>query len=220
MPFCNKCGHGVAVDATVCPSCGEVFNQNDNNTANANQNQYNSYNQYNQAPPRAPYESPEEAAVRRQRVIDNFYLRLKWELKAWSIASKVFTILGSVLMFITAVMFVMSFVGGEDTIGMLFFAMYYGFFASMILGIGIINVIMKGKVQKYMDGLYYDCGPAVVRGESIGMIIFEYFFNNIALVFFVINFIHIKTNKAVFDEIRHLQYHNNRANNNNTYYGN
>ena len=58
MPFCNRCGHGVSTDATFCPSCGEVFNQNANNTANANQNQYNSYNQYNQAPPRAPYESP------------------------------------------------------------------------------------------------------------------------------------------------------------------
>lgn len=210
MPFCNRCGHGVSTDATFCPSCGEVFNQNANNTANANQNQYNSYNQYNQAPPRAPYESPEEAAGRRQRVIDNFYLRLKWEHKAWSITGKVMTIFGGVCAGISLICLIAAIAAWSEMSA--FFGMYaYLFFIYTLvaLPIGIVSIIMTGKVKKYMDGLYYDCGPAVTRGESIGMLIFNYMFNTVALVFYIINFAHIKMHKSEFEEIRRLQLNSN-----------
>ena len=219
MPFCNRCGHGVSTDATYCPSCGEVFNQNANNTAYANQNQYNTYdqyNQYNQAPPRAPYESPEEASARRQRVIDNFYLRLKWEHKAWSIYGKVMTIFGAVCGGITLISFIaMLFTFGEMATFWGLYAYLFFIYTIITLPVGIVSIIMTGKVKSYMDGLYYDCGPAVTRGESIGMLIFNYLFNTVALVFYIINFAHVKSHKSEFEEIRRLQLMSNSNNGNN-----
>lgn len=215
MPFCNRCGHGVTVDATVCPSCGEVFSQNTGNCFSENQN--NSYN-YTQTPPppRAPYETEEQAAARRQQIIDNFYLRLKWERKAWSITGKVMTIFGGVCAGISLICLIAAFATWSDMSA--FFGVYaYLFFiyALVSLPIGVVGIIMVGKVKKYMDGLYYDCGPAVTRGESIGMIIFNYMFNTVALVFYIINFAHIKMHKSEFEEIRRLQLNSNAQSDNN-----
>ena len=235
MPFCKNCGRGLPLDADFCSSCGtrvekEEPSVNQQSEASYEHVNYGSgaeqsysdanngqqgytYAQYDGAPPSAPFNSEEQAAANRQKVIDNLYLRLKWERIAWSISSKVMIILGAILMGLTFFMFVCgAALGGEDAAYMIAFSFYYGFFASAILAIGIINKIMVGKVQRYMDGLYTDCGPAVTRCESIGMIIFEYFFNNIALVFFIINFIHVKTHKKELEEIRRLQLNANQQN--------
>lgn len=220
MPFCQKCGRGLPLDAEYCSNCGTKAESSEANT------QYKTYEEprqeytYTQAPPNPPYESYDDGAARRQKTLDNFYLRLKWELKAWSIASKVLIIFGAILMAFTMIFFIAGVAGGSDTVALIPFSMYYGFLASTVLGIGVVNSVMKGKVQKYMEGLYYDCGPAVVRGESIGMIVFNYFFNTIALVFFLINFIQIKMHKEEFEEIRRLQLNarQNSANNNTVYW--
>lgn len=220
MPFCNRCGHGVAVDATACPSCGLAFAQNTDNATYANQQTQNdSFNQtQTPPPPRPPYETEEQASARRQRVIDNFYLRLKWEHKAWSITGKVLTIFGGLCAGISLIFLIAAIAAWSEMSA--FFGMYaYIFFIYTLvaLPVGIISIIMTGKVKKYMDGLYYDCGPAVTRGESIGMIIFNYFFNSVALVFYVINFAYVKMHKSEFEEIRKLQLNSN-AQNGNTYW--
>ena len=49
--------------------------------------------------------------------------------------------------------------------------------------------------------LYKDFRAAHKRCNSIGMIIFGYFFNTIALVFYVINFVRMKSNKAMAERI-------------------
>ncbi len=217
MPFCNRCGHGIPVDATVCPSCGEVFSVNTDNGAYNSQTHYNTYNQ-TPPPPRAPYESEEQAAARRQRLIDNFYLRLKWEHKAWSIMGKVMTIFGGVCAGISLICLIAA-IASWSEMSAFFGAYAYVFFIYTIavLPLGIVGIIMTGKVKKYMDGLYYDCGPAVTRGESIGMIIFNYLFNGVALVFYLINFIHIKCHKREFEEVRRLQLNSN-SQSGNTYW--
>ena len=207
MPFCLKCGKGLPTDAGFCPSCGCSLEENFvNETA---------YSTQEACPPVAPAQYSDGGAARRQQLLDNFYLRLKWERKAWSIAGKVFTIMGAAITGISLLLFIIGFANmGEVLIASFSMAFSYLFMGTTYLGIGIVNLILKGKVSKYMEGLYYDCGPAIRRGESIGMIVFNAIFNTIALVFYVINFITIKEHREDFEEIRRLQL---AAKNNNTY---
>lgn len=207
MPFCPKCGKGLPTDAGFCPSCGCSFEENFvNETA---------YSTQESCPPVAPAQYSDGGAARRQQLLDNFYLRLKWERKAWSIAGKVFTIMGAAITGISLLLFIIGFANmGEVLIASFSMAFSYFFMGTTYLGIGIVNLILKGKVSKYMEGLYHDCGPAIKRGESIGMIVFNAIFNTIALVFYVINFITIKEHREDFEEIRRLQF---AVRNNDTY---
>ncbi len=206
MPFCKSCGKGLPTDAEFCVSCGVPVEKYEE--------QYTDNNM--PAPPVVPEEQGDNGSERRQKLMDNFYLRLKWELKAWSISSKVMTIFGGACAGLSLLSLMIALISWSEFSA--FFGMYaYMFFiyALITLPIGIVSIVMTGKVRKYMEGLYYDCGPAVKRGESIGMIVFNYLFNEVALVFFLINFITIKMHREEFEEIRSLQL--NAARNNNTY---
>ncbi len=204
MPFCPKCGKGIPVEGAFCPSCGVEIGARVKNAADI-QNIAN--------PPIAPAQYNDDGAERRQKLLDNFYLRLKWERKAWNISGLFYTISGAVIAGLSIIMFILGLVSVEDTFGVLLvYGLSYGFMGSVYLAIGIIGLIMKDKVGKYMDGLYYDCGPAVKRGESVGMIVFNAIFNVVALVFYIINYITVKEHREELEEIRMLQ-HNAYRNN-------
>lgn len=233
MPFCKKCGRGLPLDADFCSNCGTKvegrertyeqqnngYNNNGYNNNGYNNNGYNNngYNaNYNSNSDYQTYQEPprdrgDGGAARRQNTLDHFYLRLKWERIAWSIASKVFIILGAVLLTISLIIFIIGIANGIGYVSF-FLPFWYSFYGVSIAGIGVVNYIMVGKVQRYMDGLYHNCEPAVTRGESVGMIIFCYFFNTVALVFYLINFIQIKCNREDFEEIRRLQMNSNHGN--------
>ncbi len=209
MPFCKNCGKGLPVDAEFCVNCGTAVEDyaEQNNSVNTNMPE----------PPAVPAEQSDNGSARRQKLLDNFYLRLKWELKAWSIFSKVYTIFGGVCAGISILSLMVALISWSE-LSALWGVYAYMFFvyALVTLPIGIIAMVVKNKVRKYMEGLYYDCGPAVTRGESVGMIVFNALFNTVALIFYIINFITIKEHREEFEEIRNLQI--NAANNNrNTY---
>ena len=207
MPFCPNCGKGLPTDAVFCPSCGSSLEVNTNND--------NSFNEQPACPPVAPSQYTDDGAARRQKLLDNFSLRLKWELKAWSIAEKVWCIMGGAFLGISLLMMIIGFANiGDPGMVALPMSFSYLFVGATYLGIGIVNSVLKSKVRKYMEGLYYDCGPAVTRGESIGMIVFNALFNTVALVFYLINFITVKEHRSEFEEIRRLQL---SARNNNYY---
>ena len=126
---------------------------------------------------------------------------LRWERKAWSIAGKVYLILGIIL---TALYFLIGViivaVGGEMApVGGMF--IYVSFFLAVLIAVGIVNIKAAGKIDQYTDTLFKDFRAAYKRCGSIGMIIFGYFFNTIALVFYVINFVRMKTNRDMADRI-------------------
>ena len=144
----------------------------------------------------------ENEQIKEEReFLDATHRFLRWERKAWSITGKVLLIFGIVLAALLCIVgIVVGAASGEiaATIMLIVYAIVYGV---ILIGIGIVNLKAGGKIAQYTDTLYKDFSIANKRCNSIGMIIFTYFFNSIALVFFVINFARMKCNKKLIDRI-------------------
>ena len=99
-----------------------------------------------------------------------------------------------------------------NEISMIFVALFmaYGIlFITMALllylPVAIINLKMLKKVEYYENTLYSDVSIARKRCTSVGMIVFAAFFNKIALIFIIINFVKTRKNAAAFDRIEAAQ---------------
>lgn len=146
--------------------------------------------------------SDANAIAEEKEFLEQTHRLLRWERKAWSIAGKVQLILGIVFAALFFLLGIVYLALGEELIafGVVFF-IYALVFGCMFIAIGIINIIAAGKIPQYTDTLYKDFRAAHKRCNSIGLIIFGYFFNTIALVFYVINFVRMKSNKKIIDRI-------------------
>ena len=146
--------------------------------------------------------SDEKAIAEEKAFLEQTHRLLRWERKAWSIAGKVFLIMGIIFAALFFLMGIIFLAVGEDVafLGAVFFV-YALIVGCMFIAIGIINIIAAGKIPQYTDTLYKDFRAAHKRCNSIGMIVFGYFFNTIALVFYVINFVRMKSNKAMAERI-------------------
>lgn len=151
-------------------------------------------------PAAAPKES--DAIAEEKEFLEQTHRLLRWERKAWSITGKVMLIMGIVFAALFFLLGVVYLALGEELI--VFSAVFFVYalvFGVMIIAIGIVNLKAAGKIPQYTDTLYKDFRAANQRCNSIGMIVLCYFFNTIALVFFVINFVRMKTNKPMIDRI-------------------
>ena len=182
--YCPRCGNELNDGSNFCRYCGATIEQN--------------------------YEAKQE-----QEFMDTTHRLLRWERKAWSISSKVFIIFGIIAAALFGILAMISATGAASGYERAFFALYSGLmflyaiiFGVVYIGIGIIYRVASNKIPRYLDSMYNDFKPTVDRCGSIGMIVFTYFFNNIALIFFIINFVRMKTNKALIQRILNRQARN------------
>ena len=127
---------------------------------------------------------------------------LRWERKAWSITGKVMLIVGIVfaaLFFLLGIVF--AAIGDDVAVFSVIYFVYALVFGLMFIAIGIVNTKAAGKIDQYTDTLFKDFRAAYKRCGSIGMIVLCYIFNSVSLVFFVINFVRMKTNRDLADRI-------------------
>lgn len=99
-------------------------------------------------------------------------------------------------------------VDGEDfvgAIGLAYGIVYVIMGLLMFLPITIVNFVMASKVGKYRAKLYTDCTDGYNHATSVGSIVIAALFNEIALVFVIINFVLTKNKKAEFDRIKATQ---------------
>jgi hypothetical protein len=135
-----------------------------------------------------------------KKFLDDTHKFLRWERKALSISGKVMLIVGiafAALFFLLGIILAAVESGAAGAM-MLLYAVLYGV---IFIGIGVVNLKAADKIPQYTDTLYKDFRAAYKRCTSIGMIVFNYFFNTIALVFFVINFVRLKSNRAMCERI-------------------
>lgn len=80
--------------------------------------------------------------------------------------------------------------------GVIAFSAFYIIFGVVLLAVAIVNLVMASKVGKYR----YSEVLTVKHAGSVGSIVLAAFFNEIALVFVIINFVYAKRNRAVLEE--------------------
>lgn len=79
--------------------------------------------------------------------------------------------------------------------GIIAFSAFYITFGVILLAVGIVNLVMASKVGKYR----LNPELTVKHAGSVGSIILAAFFNEIALIFVIINFVIAKKNRAVLE---------------------
>ena len=146
------------------------------------------------------YDRPDTAAEDRDFLVLTYRL-LQWERKAWRISGIVFLIISIFLLVCGALMLPAA---GEtpdliiDAVTALVYAITY-------LPVGIVGLIAAGKIPAAVETIYFDARPALTRCSSVGRIVFSALFSGVALIFYLINFIRIKTDRATVERILALQ---------------
>lgn len=198
MSFCIKCGKEIEEGAAFCIGCGapvekeipvELAEQGEVSSASSEIQAFN-----------------EEFDREEREFLDNTHRLLRWELKAWSIASKVTLIVG----IIYAVFFLLyTIVGVLMTADGILFGSFFagvGSFATVFgggsfIGIGIVSKKAAEKIPQYLDTVYTDFSISYKRCGNIGMLVFNAIFGVISPIFFIINFVRMKANRAVIERI-------------------
>lgn len=130
---------------------------------------------------------------------------LRHEQKCWKIVGGVF--LGITIAFIgllTLIFFAVA-AATEEPIIFGVGLVYTFIYCAVLLPQAIVNLAAASKINKYLDNLDTDCGPATERCGNVGMIVLAAIFNQIALIFIIMNFVHVKSNSALLEQIRQNQ---------------
>lgn len=125
------------------------------------------------------------------------YRLLQWERKAWRITGIIYLISG--IFFLIGGALILPAVGENiDLITNALTALIYGI---AYLPMGIIGLIAAGKIPAAVETIYFDARPALTRCSSVGRIVFSAIFSGVALIFYLINFIRIKTDRTTVEHI-------------------
>ena len=177
MKKCTSCGLENAEDSRFCSGCGAVLEESNN------------------------------AVAEEQSLLDGYYRFFKYERLAWKISGIFFLVfslfffgLGFIFLLISA--FADSVAAEAGTAAMFGVFLMYGL---LFLPVAIVNLKMVSRAEYYMNTLYTDITPVIPRTSSIGMFILSGFFNEIALIFIIINFIRTERNGHLLNRIAFRQ---------------
>ena len=172
MAFCSNCGTQLAADSAFCTTCGKPADGRRSN----------------------PNEEKEFLEVTGRL--------LRWEQKAWKIGALVFAIIGVAFFAIFSMIAVFGGLFGQLYMEefLLFFFVYGLVVGAMFVGVGIANYVPMKRMTSFAEGTA-DFASTRERCESVGMIVYCVFFNSVALVFYLINFIRMKANRHVVDAL-------------------
>lgn len=173
--LCNNCGNNILESDKFCNKCGSKVEMNDQ-----------------------PQQTFDDV---KKEFMDTTYRLLKWERMAWSIAGKVYLILGivlSVIYFILAIAYL--FIDSLAVFSIIFF-IYSIILGGLIIGIGIVNKVMADKIAFYQETLYTQPQFTFTRCSSVGMLVVSAIFGTVSPIFFIINFVRMKSSKHIIDSI-------------------
>lgn len=184
MSFCTNCGKELPEGAAFCSSCGTPVAASAATSATA------------------PVDVAEKRTDEEKKFLDLTHQFLRWEQKAWKIFGTVVLIVGICFAAFFSLFMTIGLIVGDEgyVIGGIGF-LYAILFGGIYIPLGIINLAAAKKIPQYLDSLHTDFRPTFNRCGSVGMLIFTIFFNNIAFVFFLINFIRMQTNREVIEKI-------------------
>lgn len=151
----------------------------------------------------AMLEQSNDALAEEQSLLDGYYRFFKYERLSWKIGGIVMLALSLTFIGFGFLFLLIAAIADTEELAAVFgIYLVYGL---LFLPIAIISFKMVPRAEHYMNTLYTDINPVITRTSSIGMLIFAGFFNEIALVFIIINFVRTKCNKHLLSRIAFRQ---------------
>lgn len=186
MAFCSRCGNELNPGAAFCSTCGAPQAQQPN---------------YQPQPTTlVPTVNPQ---TEEQEFLDTTHRLLRWEKKAWHIAGKVFLIMGIVFAALFCLLSIVFALAGDyemEALAVVYF-LYSIIYGAMFIALGIVSQKAEAKIPQYLDTLYTNFRLTYDRCGSVGMLIFNVILGAISPIFFIINFVRMKTNKDLIMRI-------------------
>lgn len=175
MRYCTNCGAELEEYARFCPICGATIG----------------------ATPAPDYSAERELAEEKE-FLDATCRFLKYERIAWKVLGIIMLVLGCIYSVLALIM-AFGFMADSDAAAAavaLFIA------ASIFLAPAIIGLIKASRIGRYMENIYDDPISALNCTGSVGSIVLAAFFNEIALIFVIINFARTKSNDKIVERIK------------------
>ena len=153
-----------------------------------------------------PVNVPDMGIQKEKECLDNFRRFYKYERLSWKIAGIVYLIITCLFGFFALIFLAMSASEGMAA----FLGGYYLMIAVILLPVAIINLKMVKRAEHYMNIVYNDAPAVEERSGNVGMIVLSAIFNEIAMIFIIINFVRTKNNKEVLRSaaVRQAQFRN------------
>lgn len=194
MSYCVKCGKEIENGAAFCTECGapvekEIPTAPEQNNVSVQSPTFN-----------------EEFDREEREFLDNTHKLLRWELKAWSIASKVWIIMGIIYAVVFSIYTIVGIAMSASDYFLGGFFIGFGTAAAilgggMFIGLGIVSRKASEKLPQYIDTVYTDFSISYKRCGNIGMLIFNVLLGVVSPIFFIINFVRMKANRNVIERI-------------------
>ncbi len=143
-----------------------------------------------------------------QEYLNNTHRFLRYERLAWKIYGIVWICIVALLALATGILFIAlaaAVASGSEPEILLIPMVYLIMYLIIFVPVAIANLVMPKKLDYYLKTLYTDIRPAQKRISEVGMIVYAAFFNEIALIFVIINFARAKSNRALADRIAQNQ---------------
>ncbi len=130
-----------------------------------------------------------------EKAFHAFRRNLRHERKCWNIFGGVW--IGFCAFFAGfSLLYVVLGIALEEPVIMAFAPVFLTYVA-VFLPLAIINLVMGKKITGYLDRLETDPAPAVDRCGGVWLIVMGALFNTIAMIFIILNFVHVKTHSAI-----------------------
>ena len=197
--FCSKCSAQIPDNSKFCGVCGAPVPQ--------------AYAEYSYTPPvnePVTAKAKEYTLAEEKECLDNFARLFKYERLAWKIYGIVMLVISCVFGGFGFLAIAAGAAADEFLAGLGAAYLLYGL---MFLPVAIVSLKMIGRAEHYMNIVYTDAAAVEERAGSIGMIVLAAIFNNIALIFIIINFVRSKTEKDVLKSAQRRQEEFRRNNN-------
>lgn len=132
------------------------------------------------------HEIPEDAQLAKEKAcLDSFCNFLNWERKMWRI--------GGILQLVGAFLLLVIGIAASDVESIVNALIY--------LPCGIVSLCLVNQPLRYMKTIYSDARPTVKRCSRVGLIVLSFFFNELAMIFIIINFVRTKSNAPLLESI-------------------
>ena len=138
----------------------------------------------------------------KMECMEDFRKFLKWERFSWRLFGIIFLVCSLIILTCAlAIIIAGGMTGYSYRLDMAVVGIMYGLMGVLYLPIAIVNLVMAKKAGEYREDLEHDPKPVMERCGSVGLIVLAAFFNNLALVFIIINFVRTKTCKHIIDKL-------------------